>query len=293
MTRLKANGIELAWDSVGDASAEPIVLIAGLGSQMIRWTVPFCTALAARGYRVIRFDLRDTGQSTHFDHHPAPDFAMLATELRAGRQPALAYTLEDMAADVIGLLDALGIARAHIVGRSMGGMIAQLVACLYPERVLSLTSIMSSSGHPALPAAAPEVMTLMTRPAPDPRLDEDGFVAHGLAFARRIAGTGYPFNVEQHEILLREECRRGRSAGGFARQIAAIAACGDRTPRLVSITVPALVIHGADDPVFLPVCGEDTARAIPGARYMLLAGMGHDLPPAFYETVIEAIASHR
>ncbi|GGP19232.1 alpha/beta fold hydrolase [Silvimonas iriomotensis] len=293
MNTLKANGITLAWDSFGDESAEPLLLIAGLGTQMIRWTVPFCEALAARGFRVIRFDNRDTGGSTWFDQHPALDFPALAAALQAGKPPVLAYRLEDMAADAVGLLDALGIAQAHVVGRSMGGMIAQLVASHYPERVLSLTSIMASSGNPALPGAAPEVMALMTRPAPDPQTDLEGFIAHGLAFAQRIAGKGYPFYPALQRQWLLEEIRRGRSTGGFARQLAAIALSADRRAQLAKIRVPSLVLHGTDDPLFLPVCAQDTASAIPGARLMILPGMGHDLPLVLYDTVVDAIARHQ
>ncbi|GGP24252.1 alpha/beta fold hydrolase [Silvimonas amylolytica] len=292
MNKTKTNGIELAWDHFGDESAEPILLIAGLGTQMIRWTPAFCTTLAERGFRVIRFDHRDVGQSTHFDQYPAPDLNALIATLQSGQRPNLTYTLEDMAADAMGLLDVLGIKQAHVVGRSMGGMIAQLLASAWPERVLSLTSIMSSSGNPALPAAAPDVMQLMTRPAPDPERDPAGFAAQGLAFARRIAGKGYLFDTEQQLALLHEELRRGRSAGGFARQIAAIAVSGDRRSQLAAIVAPTLVIHGADDPLFSPECGADTARAIPGAHFMLLEGMGHDLPAPLYATVAEAITQN-
>ena len=285
-----ATGIDLAYDSFGDDGAEAILLIAGLGTQMIRWTVPFCEALAARGYRVIRFDNRDAGCSTHFTHHAAPDFGTLAAMLMAGQRPDVPYTLHDMAEDAIGLLGALSIDRAHLVGRSMGGMIAQVVASEHPARVLSLTSIMASSGNPALPPAAPDVMALMTRPAPGPFDDEAGFLAHSLAFARRIAGTGHPFDEAAHRALILEEARRAYDPGGFGRQIAAIAVTGDRRSRLATIGVPALVVHGADDPLILPACGSDTASAIPGAEFLLVAGMGHDLPPALYPAVIDAIA---
>src|SRR4051812_25771716 len=167
MTIAKTNGIDLAYDSFGDEADEAILLIAGLGTQMIRWTVPFCEALAARGYRVLRFDNRDSGRSTHFHHCAPPDFGALAAALMAGQRPEVPYTLHDMAADAIGLLDALAINRAHVVGRSMGGMIAQIMASEHPERVLSLTSIMSSTGNPRLPQAASDVMAMMMRPAPD------------------------------------------------------------------------------------------------------------------------------
>jgi pimeloyl-ACP methyl ester carboxylesterase len=289
MTIAKTNGIDLAYDSFGDEADEAILLIAGLGTQMIRWTVPFCEALAARGYRVIRFDNRDSGCSTHFHHCAAPDFGVLAAALMAGQRPEVPYTLHDMAADAIGLLDALAINRVHVVGRSMGGMIAQIMSSEHPGRVLSLTSIMSSTGNPMLPQAAPDVMAMMMRPAPDPVSDEAGFVAHRLAFARRIAGSGHGFDEEAHRLLILEETRRAYDPGGSARQIAAMAVAGDRRPRLTTITAPTLVIHGTDDPIFLPACGRDTAASVLNADLMLIGGMGHDLPRALDRTVIEAI----
>jgi pimeloyl-ACP methyl ester carboxylesterase len=164
MTIAKASGIDLAWDHFGREADPPILLIAGLGVQMIRWADPFCEELAARGYRVIRFDNRDAGCSTHFSQHAPPDFGALAAALMAGRRPEVPYTLPDMAADVVGLLDALAIDRAHVVGLSMGGMIAQIMASKHPERVLSLTSIMSGTGNPALPQAEPDVMAMMMQP---------------------------------------------------------------------------------------------------------------------------------
>ena len=289
MNIVKANGIELAWDSYGHADAEPILLISGLGTQMIRWSELFCKGLAARGYRVIRFDNRDAGCSTHFRTSPAPDFGALAAALMAGRRPDVPYTLYDMAADAIGLLDALGIAKAHVVGRSMGGMIAQVLASDHADRVLSLTSIMSSTGNPALPQAAPDVMAMMMRPAPDPMIDPEGFLAVRLAFARRIAGTGYPFDEDAHRTVLLEEVRRCFDPGGTARQIAAMAVAGDRRARLANITVPTLVIHGTDDPLIPPACGQDTALSIPNAVYLPIDGMGHDLPREFEVRIIDAM----
>lgn len=289
MTILEANGITLSYDSFGDADAETILLIAGLGTQMIRWTVPFCNILTERGYRVIRFDNRDAGCSTHFTGHPAPDFGALAAALAAGKQPDVPYTLLDMAGDAIGLLDALSIERAHFIGRSMGGMIAQIAASEHSERVLSLTSIMSSTGNPSLPAAASDVMAMMTRPAPNPFEDEAGFLEHSLAFARRIASPGFPFDESAHSALILEETKRAYDPTGFARQIAAIAVAGDRRSRLASITVPTLVVHGADDPMIPFACGRDTASSVPHAEFMLIEGMGHDLPPELYQVVADGI----
>ncbi|WP_247636602.1 alpha/beta hydrolase [Methylobacterium sp. 37f] len=286
---MTANGVTLAYDSFGDEAAETILLIAGLGTQMIRWAAPFCRALVTRGYRVVRFDNRDTGRSTHFTEHGAMNFAALAATLAEGRRPELAYTLDDMASDALGLLDVLSIRRAHVVGRSMGGMIAQIMASEHPSHVLSLTSIMSSTGNPCLPPAAPDALAIMMRPAPDPVLDEAGFLDHGVAFARRIAGTAHPFDEGGCRALLQEEVRRGRAPGGFGRQVAAVGVAGDRRSRLAAITAPTLVIHGTDDPLFPPACGEDTAASIPNAEMMLIPGMGHDLPPSLYRAIADAI----
>jgi pimeloyl-ACP methyl ester carboxylesterase len=289
MATVETNGITLNYDSFGDDRDEVILLIAGLGTQMIRWTVAFCEALTARGYRVIRFDNRDTGCSTHFTGYPAPDFAALAAALAAGKQPDVPYALRDMAADAIGLLDALAIDRAHFVGRSMGGMIAQIAASEYPGRVLSLTSIMSSTGNPKLPSAAPDVMAMMTRRAPDPIEDAAGFLEHSTAFARRIASPHFPFDEATYSALVLEETRRAHDPMGFARQLAAIAVSGDRRSRLARITAPTLVVHGADDPLIPPACGEDTASSIPFAEFLLIDGMGHDLPPELYDVVAGGI----
>ncbi|HSJ04211.1 MAG TPA: alpha/beta fold hydrolase [Verrucomicrobium sp.] len=291
-SNLQANGISLHCDRFGTGAGETVLLISGLGTQMIRWTVPFCEELASRGFQVIRFDNRDVGLSTHFAESPAPDFGDLARALAQGSRPTVPYTLHDMAADAIGLLDALSIPRAHLVGRSMGGMIAQLMASEFPQRVASLTSIMSSTGNPALPPAAPEVLAMLTLPAPHPFEDEEGFLSHRVAFARRIAGPAHPFDEDAQRSLSLQEARRAYDPAGFGRQLAAMVATGDIRSQLAGITVPTLVIHGACDPLIPPAAGEDTADSIPGAHLMIIEGMGHDLPPALYGRVVDAIAEN-
>lgn len=286
---IRANHLDLAYDSFGNEDDPAMLLISGLGTQMIRWTEGLCTALASRGYRVIRYDNRDAGLSSHLKDVPAPDFGALVAALMAGQRPDVPYTLGDLAADAVALLDALSIERAHVVGRSMGGMIAQTIASDVPERVLSLTSIMSGTGNPALPQAHPEVMTLLTSPRPDPTDDPEGFLSRSLTFARRIAGTGAVFDEAAHAALIREEARRSHDPAGGARQLAAMVTAGDRRDRLAAITVPTLVIHGADDPLIPPACGRDTAQAIPGADFLLIEGMGHDLPEMFHGRIIDAI----
>ena len=282
-----ANGISIAYDAFGDAAHDAILLIAGLGTQRIRWTNAFCEALAARDYRVIRFDNRDSGGSTHFAEHAPPDLGALIATLMAGKRPAIPYTLYDMAADAIGLMDALKIDRAHVVGRSMGGMIAQILASEYPARVRSLASIMSSTGNPALPQAAQDVIAMMLRPAPDPRSDHEAFVAHRIAFARRIAGR--VFDEAAHRAIVLAELGCGHDPAGTARQLAAMVAAGDRRARLATIKAPTLVVHGSDDPLILPACGQDTAVSIPGADYLPIDGMGHDIPAERDAAIIAAI----
>lgn len=201
------------------------------------------------------------------------------------------YTLYDMAADAIGLLDALGVAQAHVVGRSMGGMIAQIMASEHGSRVLSLTSIMSSTGNPALPHAAPDAMAMMMQPMPDPSSDRAGFLSRSSAFARHIAGVGYPFDEEAHHAMVSEELSRAYDPAGTGRQIAAVGVAGDRRARLSGVTAPTLVIHGSDDPLFLPACGRDTAASIPAAELLMIDGMGHDLPAGVWRQVAGRIDS--
>lgn len=292
MPKIKANGIVIEYDSFGSKDAKPTLLISGLGVQMIRWTVPFCELLAAHGHWVIRFDNRDAGLSSHFNNVPIPSIATVASAIARSERPDVPYTLFDMADDAVGLLDALGIERAHVVGRSMGGMIAQLVASEHPHRTLSMTSIMSSTGNPGLPSAAPEVMALLTQCAPHPLEDEDGFLAHSLALSRVLAGPGYQLDEAAQCVLALAEVKRAYNPAGFGRQIAAIAATGDRRPRLNTITVPTLVMHGANDPLIHVAAGEDTAANIRNAKLLVIEGMGHELPPALYEVIARAIADN-
>lgn len=292
MKLVPVNNIVISYDEFGDSKADPILLISGLGTQKIRWTTSFCEHLAAQGFRVIRFDNRDAGESTHLNDSGVPDFAALARTFALGQKPNVPYTLYDMLEDAIGLLDALKIKQAHLVGRSMGGMIAQLMASKYPERVLSLVSIMSSTGNPSLPATAPDIMAMLTKPAPNPFENETEFLEHSLAFAKRIASPRFQFDEAAHRMLILEELKRAYNPSGFGRQIAAIAATGDIRPQLARIVAPTLVIHGSDDAMIPPACGEDTATSIPGAKLMLIDGMGHELPSALYETVIDAIVKN-
>ena len=290
MARAQANGIEIEWDERGPADGPAVLLIMGLGAQMTRWTEAFMAPLASRGFRVIRFDNRDVGLSSKLHDGGIPDLTKVGMAVATGQKPDVPYSLDDMAADAVALLDAIGVARAHVVGASMGGMIAQLVAANHPDRVLSLTSIMSSTGNPALPRATAEAnAVLMSRPAGG---DLDSLVAHGVKAARTIGSPGYPADEAVLAERARADLQRQNYPQGFARQLAAIWANGDRRARLAGITAPTLVIHGADDPLVPIEGGRDTAASIPGARLVEIAGMGHDLPEALIPQVTGLIADH-
>lgn len=288
---VETNGIRLCWQGFGDAQNAPLLLLPGLGTQMLRWTPEFCHSLAVQGFYVLRLDLRDSGLSTHLRDAPVPSFAELAADIGAGRKPKVPYTLHDVAADVVGLMNALNLSCAHVVGRSMGGMVAQLLAGSHPQRVLSLVSIMSSTSNPQLPQASPEIMGLMMRPAPSPKDDEAAYLDHAMVFAQRIASPAYPEPRAQRE-LTREELHRAYDSAGTARQIAAIAATGDLRPWLAKVTAPSLIVHGTEDALIPPACGQDSAAAIPSAEFLLVPGMGHDLPRPLYATIVQAIASN-
>jgi pimeloyl-ACP methyl ester carboxylesterase len=286
---VRANGISIEYDTLGPEDGEVILLISGFGVQMIRWTIPFCEILVSEGYRVVRFDNRDVGMSQHFPDAPTPNFIAVATAFARGEVPKVPYSLVDMARDAVGLLAALGIEKAHIVGRSMGGMIAQIIASDFPQRVLSLTSIMSSTGNPSLPPSKPEAMEAMTRRHPKLADDEEGFVTSSIAASRVLGSHGYPFDEGEQRFQILAEAHRSNQPAGVGRQIAALAAVGDLRPRLGFIVAPTLVIHGSDDPLVSVKAGEDTAGNIKGAELEVIKGMGHDIPSQLYQRIAESI----
>jgi pimeloyl-ACP methyl ester carboxylesterase len=290
LAQITANGITLEYDEHGDPDAPPMLLVMGLGAQMTLWPMELVEALVARGFRVIRYDNRDIGLSHKFEGAKAPGMVRLLLLSRFGVKPRVPYTLADMAGDGIGLLDALGIDKAHIVGASMGGMIAQHMAFSHPERVLSLTSIMSTTGNRKLPAGSREAISVLTR-RPE-STDEDTLVEHGLRVARAIGSPGYRQDEERVRERTRGLIRRSFYPAGLPRQFAAIVADGDRRERLRSVTAPTLVIHGEADPLVPLPGGQDTAKAIAGARLKTVPGMGHDLPLELVEEIADAIADH-
>jgi pimeloyl-ACP methyl ester carboxylesterase len=292
MPKIKANGIEIEYDCFGNTEAEAVLLISGLGTQMTRWSETFCQLLANQGFRVIRFDNRDAGLSTYFPSAAMPDLAAISDAVSRGETPNVPYTLFDMANDAVGLLDALKIKKAHVVGRSMGGMIAQLLASEHAARVHSLVSMMSSTGNRDLPQASPAVMAAMTSPAPHPLKDEQGYLAHCVAFSHVIAGRGYPFDESAQRDQALVELKRAYNPSGFWRHIAAIAATGDLRPRLANIHAPTLVVHGSDDPLVSPEAGKDTAAHIKGSDLRIVEGMGHDFPLPLFGFVAGVIAEN-
>jgi pimeloyl-ACP methyl ester carboxylesterase len=278
-----SNGVELAYQEVGDPDAEPLLLIMGLGTQMLAWDEEFCAQLAERGFRVVRFDNRDIGHSTMLDGAGVPS----RVDLVLGRRAGSAYLLSDMAADAVGLMDHLGIESAHVVGASMGGMIAQAMAIEHRERVRSLVSIMSTTGGRTVGRPTFRAFGLMLAKVPRTR------EAYADRIVRTFAIVGSPA-YETDEERLRELAGRmydrSHNPRGILRQMHAIIASGDRTPALRKLSLPATVIHGTRDPLVRPSGGHATASAIPGARLRIVEGMGHDLPRELWPLFIGEIA---
>lgn len=286
MPHVRANGISIEYDEFGGKDSTPLLLIMGLGAQMVMWHERFCDQLAGRGFRVIRYDNRDVGLSTKF-HEQCPDPAPLLADVMQGKSVEAPYTLDDMAQDAAGLLQALGISSAHVVGASMGGMIAQLVAIHFPRQVRTLASIMSTTGNPELPQAEPEILALLTRPVPSER---EARIRQSIDASRILRGGGFEFDEAGLRELAELSLDRDADPTGMARQLVAIVSGGSRKEALGSVTVPTLVIHGDADPLVPIAGGYDTAEAIPGASMMVIEGMGHELPEGVWPRVIDGIA---
>jgi pimeloyl-ACP methyl ester carboxylesterase len=276
-----ANGIEIAYERIGDSSNPALLLVMGLGTQLIHWDRELCDLLVERGFQVIRFDNRDAGHSTKIDA-PVPDVrrALLGLHVDAP------YLLGDMADDAVALLDQLGIEAAHVVGASMGGMIAQEIAIRHPERVLSLTSIMSTTGERRVGRPKLRVWSVLMRTAPKHKPE---FVEHFVRVFKMIGSRGFAFDEERIRALAAETYERDHDPAGTGRQLAAILSSGDRTAALRSVRVPTTVIHGRDDPLVPFRGGRATAEAIPGARLIAIPGMGHDLPRDVWPQVVDAV----
>jgi pimeloyl-ACP methyl ester carboxylesterase len=292
--RLVANGIALeVEDSGADGSQQgwPVVLLVmGLGMQLIAWPPGFVRALVSAGFRVVRMDNRDIGLSQDFDHLGTPNLMWQTFKRRVGMRVQAPYSLKDMAQDAIGVLDALGIAQAHVIGASMGGMIAQRMALAAPQRVLSLTSIMSSSGARDLPGPRSDVLrALLTRPKDR---SEAETIASAVRFFKLIGSPAYPLDDEILGDAVRASMKRSFHPAGSLRQMLAVVADMSRAEELARIKLPTLVVHGRDDPLVPYACGVDTARRIAGARLVGVAGMGHDLAPGVIEHILAPLLPH-
>jgi len=284
-----ANGIQLCYETFGDPANPPLLLIMGLAAQMIVWDDEFCAQLAARGFWVIRFDNRDIGMSTRFPKARTPRFAEMLLMQATGLRFRVPYALRDMAADTIGLLDALGIGSAHVVGASMGGAIAQELAIHAPARLRSLTSIMSSTGDPKLPGPRAKALARLAKKVP---LDRAGYVREYVATWAVLAGDHFPFDAERTARQGAASYDRGINPPGVARQMLAIIASGNRKKALRTVAIPTLVIHGTDDPLVPVPAAPDLSQTIPGAGLLLIEGMGHSFPREVWPRIIDAIANH-
>ena len=283
------NNIDINYDSFGDKSHPAIILIMGLATQMIYWDEQFCKLLASQGYWVIRFDNRDNGKSTWLDSIPPPSSLALLTNAVFKRPLGATYLLSDMMQDTVGLLDALHLESAHIVGVSMGGMIAQEIAINHPHRVKSLTSIMSTTGNKRLPKPSTAFSFKMLKRPPK---DVNKAVTYGMHVWRMIQGDHYPFDEQKVLSLITRALQRGFNPAGNTRQLAAILDSQDRTEALNSLTVPSLILHGEDDPLVLVDCGYATAKAIPNAKIKTYPGMGHTIPSQLYDDITKQILEH-
>jgi pimeloyl-ACP methyl ester carboxylesterase len=284
MPTAQSNGIELCYETFGDPEDPTLLLIMGLGAQMIAWPAPMCEGLVDRGFHVVRFDNRDVGLSTWFDDQPV-DMAELLPKMLAGDPGPVPYVLSDMVADAAGLLDALGIDRAHVVGASMGGMIAQGLAIEHPDRLLSLTSIMSTTGDQDVGQPKPEILGVLMQPA---ATDRDAAIEQGIATYTAI---GSPDHMDPEMVRERvvSSYDRAYHPAGTTRQLVAVGVSPSRTEALGSVTVPTLVVHGAIDPLIDVSGGRRTAEAVPGAELLVIDEMGHDIPPPFWPQIIEAV----
>jgi pimeloyl-ACP methyl ester carboxylesterase len=278
------NGVTLCYETFGSDADPPLLLVMGLGTQMIGWPTQFCERLAARGFYIVRFDNRDCGRSTHINGRPPTVRQILTRQI-----DPVHYTLGDMALDALGLMRGLGIAPAHVVGASMGGMIAQTLAAEHPDSVRSLVSIMSTTGNRRKGQPALGVYRYLLKAAPS---DRQGFIEHLTAVYAAIGSTGLPRNVDRVREMAAQTYDRGHDPRGSGRQLGAIIASGDRTVQLGTIRTPTLVIHGTRDRLVRPSGGAATAAAIPGARLQWIEGMGHDLPDGAWPELIDAIAAH-
>ncbi|AYZ37105.1 alpha/beta hydrolase [Chryseobacterium indologenes] len=288
---IRIKDVDLCYEIFGEEEQNTIVLISGLGSQMIRWENPFCEMLVSNGFRVIRFDNRDSGQSVFTAQSPIATDKNIEKMFSTPGEDDIPYPLMDMAKDVIELLDHLHIKKVHIAGRSMGGIIAQLLGVYYPERMLSITCIMSTSLNPLLPEPDPEIMGMMMKPGTDPNTQKETYIKERINFAEKISGSLYPLDADHERNMIEAELLRSQTKNGIIRQLLAMGSYPYNRDILKEITIPALIIHGTDDKIFHPDCGKDIADSIPNSEWLLIEGMGHSIPSGLYALIVERISN--
>jgi pimeloyl-ACP methyl ester carboxylesterase len=289
VARVKANGIEIEYEATGNKADPALLLVMGLGAQLTIWPDALFEGLAKRGFYVIRFDNRDTGLSTDFGSWGTADVPAAFQKVMKGEKVAAPYYLKDMAADAIGLLDALGIQKAHMVGASMGGMIVQIVAAQYPQRCRSMVSIYSSSGRPGLPMGKPEALAVLTEQPEGPSREQR--VKQGMKLRRTIGSPAYPMPEAELRAFVEKNVDRRWYPEGAARQYLSVIVSGDRVELLKTIKVPTLVMHGEEDPLLPIACGRDVASLVPGAEFQSYPGWAHDFPAKLIPTIADRISS--
>lgn len=289
MARAKTNGIEIEYEAVGSRSDPALLLVMGLGAQLTIWPDALFKGLADRGFYVIRYDNRDTGLSTDFGSWGVPNIPAAIMKVMKGERPDAPYLLKDMAADAVGLLDVLGIDRAHMVGASMGGMIVQILAAQHPQRSRSMVSIYSTSGRPGLPPGKPEALAMLTAQPEGPAREQ--LVKHGMKLRQTIGSPGYPTPEDDLRALVEKNVDRRWYPEGAARQYLSVIASGDRVEMLRTVKVPTLVMHGEEDPLLPVECGRDVAKLVPGAQIQTIPGWGHDFPPQLVPAIVDRIAT--
>lgn len=283
--------LEIAYRVDGPSNGEPLLLIIGLAGQLTAWPQELIDGLTRRMFRVISYDARDVGLSTWLDAAGIPNQAAITTAIHRGESPPVPYHLEDMAADAVGLLDALGVDSAHLAGSSMGGAVAQIVAADYPRRARSLTSMMSTTDNPDLPTTSPRLVRRLSQRPVGPDVDLEGYLDEVVATAIMAGSPAYPVPEPDLRAQVRADHLRAHNPAGGARHLAAVMAAPDRRPKLRLITVPSLVIHGDSDPMYPLPHGQDTADAIPGAELLVLPGMGHNIPVQLCPMIADAITA--